>query len=80
VSQGIREASPANPTITWEKAKKTDVGFELSIFKGLFSIEADYFFEKRNDILIANQTRCLQNMESVYLKPIPRPLATRGLI
>lgn len=54
-SQGLREASPANPSITWEKAKKTDVGFELSILKGLFSIEADYFFEKRNDILIANQ-------------------------
>jgi TonB-linked SusC/RagA family outer membrane protein len=57
VSQGIREASPPNPNITWEKAKKTDVGFELSIFKGLFSIEADYFFEKRNDILIANQNQ-----------------------
>ena len=57
VSQGIRESSPANPNITWEKAKKTDVGFELSIFKGLFSIEADYFFEKRDDILIANQNQ-----------------------
>ena len=57
VTQGVREASPANPNITWEKAKKTDVGFELSIFKGLFSIEADYFFEKRNDILIANQNQ-----------------------
>jgi TonB-linked SusC/RagA family outer membrane protein len=57
VTQGVREASPANPSITWEKAKKTDVGFELSIFKGLFSIEADYFFEKRNDILIANQNQ-----------------------
>ena len=57
VTQGVREASPANPSITWEKAKKTDVGFELSIFKGLFSIEADYFSEKRNDILIANQNQ-----------------------
>lgn len=57
VSQGIRESSPANPNITWEKAKKTDIGFELSILKGLFSIEADYFFEKRNDILIANQNQ-----------------------
>ncbi|MEO5995804.1 MAG: TonB-dependent receptor [Chitinophagaceae bacterium] len=57
VSQGVREASPANPNITWEKAKKTDVGFELSIFKGIFSLEADYFFEKRNDILIANQNQ-----------------------
>ncbi len=57
VTQGVREASPANPNITWEKAKKTDIGFELSIFKGLFSIEADYFFEKRDDILIANQNQ-----------------------
>ncbi len=57
VSQGFRETSQANPFITWEKAKKTDVGFELSILKGLFSIEADYFSEKRDDILIANQNQ-----------------------
>ncbi|MBZ4191963.1 SusC/RagA family TonB-linked outer membrane protein [Niabella beijingensis] len=56
-TQGLRETSPANPNITWEKAKKTNIGFELSVLKGLFSIEADYFTEKRNDILIANQNK-----------------------
>ena len=54
-SQGLRETSPANLNITWEKAKKANVGVDFSILKGLFTLEADYFTEKRNDILIANQ-------------------------
>ncbi|MCC6290446.1 MAG: TonB-dependent receptor [Chitinophagaceae bacterium] len=56
-SQGLRETAPGNLEITWEKAKKTNIGFELSIFKGLFNIEADYFIEKRDDILMANQNK-----------------------
>ena len=56
-TQGLRETAPGNLAITWEKAKKTNIGFEISILKGLFSMEADYFFEKRNDILIANQNK-----------------------
>lgn len=56
-TQGLRETAPGNLAITWEKAKKTNIGFEISVLKGLFSMEADYFMEKRNDILIANQNK-----------------------
>lgn len=56
-SQGLQETAPGNAAITWEKAKKTNIGFEISVLKGLFTMEADYFIEKRNDILIANQNK-----------------------
>jgi len=52
-TQGLYERAEANPNITWEKAVKTDIGFELRILKGLVSIEADYFHEKRNNMLLA---------------------------
>lgn len=41
----------ANNDITWEKAKKTNIGFEMSLFKN-FNIEADYFQEYRSNILM----------------------------
>lgn len=56
-TQGLRETAPGNLAITWEKAKKTNIGFELTVLNGLFTMEADYFTEKRNDILIANQNK-----------------------
>ncbi len=48
----IFEDIEPNPNITWEKADKTDIGFELSLWHKLISIEADYFHEKRKDMLI----------------------------
>lgn len=51
ITQSINEALQGNPNITWEKAKKTNVGLESSFWRGLLSIEADYFYEKRNNLL-----------------------------
>jgi TonB-linked SusC/RagA family outer membrane protein len=39
-------------TLTWEKGLKKNIGFELKMFKNALSIEADYFHEKRTDILL----------------------------
>lgn len=50
--QGSYVDFEANPNITWEKGTKTDVGFEASLWKGLLRIEADYFYEKRTDMLL----------------------------
>lgn len=50
-TQGLYENLEANPNITWERAKKTDIGLEAGFWQGLLSIEADYFFEKRTDML-----------------------------
>ena len=49
--QGISERAESNPNITWERAKKTDIGIEATLWKGLVTIEADYFYEKRSNML-----------------------------
>lgn len=41
----------ANPDITWETAKKLDIGIELG-FLQKFTLELDYFNERRTDLLI----------------------------
>ncbi|MGN6617747.1 MAG: SusC/RagA family TonB-linked outer membrane protein [Ilyomonas sp.] len=50
--QGIRERAEPNPNITWERAKKTDIGLEASLWKGLLNFEIDYFHEKRSNMLV----------------------------
>ncbi|WP_432710541.1 SusC/RagA family TonB-linked outer membrane protein [Pedobacter sp.] len=50
--QGISERAESNPNITWERAKKTDVGLEVNLWKGLLNFELDYFFEKRSNMLV----------------------------
>jgi TonB-linked SusC/RagA family outer membrane protein len=52
-TQGVRTTIEANPSITWERAKKTDIGLEASIFKGLLKFEVDYFYEKRSNMLVS---------------------------
>lgn len=41
----------ANPDITWETARKLDIGIELG-FLQRFTLEFDYFNERRTDLLI----------------------------
>jgi TonB-linked SusC/RagA family outer membrane protein len=53
VLQGAYERLESNPNITWEVATKTNVGVELTILKGLFGLEADYFSEVRNNMLVS---------------------------
>ncbi len=39
-------------SLTWEKGLKRNIGFELKMFGSALSLEADYFHEKRTDILL----------------------------
>lgn len=48
---GVLVSRYSNRDITWEKAKKTNIGFELGILSK-WTIEADYFQENRSDILM----------------------------
>lgn len=48
---GISEGAIGNPNITWEKAKKSDIGVEAMFFKNRLSIHYDQFFESRSNIL-----------------------------
>jgi len=50
--QGISERAQSNPNITWERAKKTDIGLEVNLWKGLLNFELDYFYEKRSNMLV----------------------------
>lgn len=50
--EGAYESRLGNPDVTWERAKKTNIGIELSFFKNRqLSILADLFKEDRDNIL-----------------------------
>jgi TonB-linked SusC/RagA family outer membrane protein len=46
--------SLANPTITWETIKQTDVGLDASLFRNKLSITAGYFKKNSYDLLYTN--------------------------
>ncbi|RIH65423.1 SusC/RagA family TonB-linked outer membrane protein [Mariniphaga sediminis] len=48
-----RENAEPNKDITWERAKKTNIGIELAVNEGRIKMEADYFFEKRSNMLVS---------------------------
>jgi TonB-linked SusC/RagA family outer membrane protein len=53
--QGSYTNLEPNPNITWESATKTDIGFEANLWRGLLKIEADYFGERRTNMLVTPQ-------------------------
>ena len=51
------EGTVANPNIHWEISEKRDLGFEMGIFKNLFSMNFDYYWEDRTDMFITAGAR-----------------------
>ena len=49
--QSIYDGGLPNPNVTWERAKKTNIGLEARFLENKLSLTTDYFFEKRNNIL-----------------------------
>lgn len=49
--QGLYEGGLGNSNITWEKARKKDIGLDLNIMKDRIAITVDYFNEFRYDQL-----------------------------
>lgn len=47
----IREGDLGTPNVTWEKAKKFDVGLDMNLFNNI-SFTIDYFLDKRYDQLV----------------------------
>jgi TonB-linked SusC/RagA family outer membrane protein len=41
----------ANPNVTWERAKKTDVGMEAQLWNGKLGVDFTYWKQKRDNIL-----------------------------
>lgn len=54
--QGAFERSEPNPYITWETAKKFDIGLDGSILGGRLGFEFDVFKERRSDMLVPPTT------------------------
>lgn len=48
---GANEGDIGNPNVTWEKAKKTDIGVESMFFDNRLTFNYDWFFESRSNIL-----------------------------
>jgi len=48
---GSYESSIGNPNVTWERAKKWNIGAEIKLFKDRLSFVGDLFQEKRDNIL-----------------------------
>ncbi|WP_379993811.1 TonB-dependent receptor [Dysgonomonas termitidis] len=53
IVQGSRMGKEANPDITWEKAKNTNIGIDASLFKGMLTFEANVFHQKRSGMLLS---------------------------
>lgn len=51
-----REISIGNPNVTWETALKQNYGIDAYFFNDRLRLSADYFIEKRKDILIQRNT------------------------
>lgn len=49
--QGVQLGEPANPFVTWERAKKTNIGIDMNIKGPWLSVKADLFYEQRDNIL-----------------------------
>lgn len=48
---GVYASLLSNPDITWERAKKTDIGLEAQLWNGKLGVDFTYWFQKRNNIL-----------------------------
>lgn len=50
-STGINWVSPKN--LTWEETKTSNVGLDMSVLNGKFSLTADYFIQNTNGVLLS---------------------------
>jgi TonB-linked SusC/RagA family outer membrane protein len=54
--QGSLEGALGNPDVTWERAKKMNIGAEMAFAKNKLKLAFDYFDENRDNILASKQT------------------------
>ena len=52
--QAVKELTTGNPNVTWETARKTNVGVDAAFFKDRLHAYVDFFWEDRQDILVSN--------------------------
>jgi len=52
----LLEGAAANTFAQWEEARKRDIGFEIGVFKNLFTLNVDLFDEQRSKMLLTPQS------------------------
>ena len=72
VPANVYEGSLANPLLTWEKARKANIGVELRTLKSRLSFTADLFAEHRYDILTQPGTNGSRNLSAVVGQSSPQ--------
>ncbi|WP_432712096.1 SusC/RagA family TonB-linked outer membrane protein [Pedobacter sp.] len=50
---GVGTNRLANPDLKWEKTAQSDIGVELGLFHNKINLEADYYYRKTTDMLLA---------------------------
>lgn len=48
---GLQEGNFANPDLTWEKARKMNIGIDATLLRQRLTLSLDYFYEHRYDII-----------------------------
>lgn len=69
VQRTLSEVRVPNRDITWEVANNANIGLEGSMMQGKISVELDYFYNKRSQILIQKQGSTAQSSGISSLLP-----------
>lgn len=72
VPANVYEGNLANPMLTWEKSKKSNLGIETRTINNHLSITADLFFEHRYDILTQPGSNGSKNLSAVVGQSSPQ--------
>ena len=54
--QAVKELTAGNPNVTWETAKKINLGVDVAFLKERLHAYVDFFWEDRNHILVSNES------------------------
>ena len=77
---GIYSGSIPNVNLKWENAYTTNVGADVSLFNGAWSVTADYFYKITKDILDVQGNLFAPSMGGYYYQVVNRGMANvRGL-
>jgi len=72
VPANVFEGELANRDLTWEKARKSNIGFEVRLLKNRLSFTADIFREHRYDILANPNAGGVRNVSGVVGQSAPQ--------
>ena len=72
----VESPTLANPKLSWEKARKYNIGIDLKAFKNRLSFEGDVFFEHRYDIITSSgtATETMQGLIKDYPQVVGRTM------